>query len=326
MEELLHEADMDVKKVSLIVPCYNGEGYLGDFLDSVLAQTYPNIELILVNDGSTDGTEEVFLQYSSRLETGGVDVKYIRQGNGGPASAVNAGLKIFSGEYLMWPDSDDVMMPEHIEKEVRFLEEHPECAFVQCAGWAVPGRDLENHLYVMASRKVSRQEFVENIILEKDLIYCPVAYMVRSDALKEVIPELHVFESMTGQNIQMLLPLAYRYECGYLPMDEPLFCYSIRTDSLSHRKMTRRQSLRHYTDLREIKDETLKKMGLSEAEFSRLMNIVLLAERSSKSRCLHEYFPYKQIDGINHGVRRMIPATVKSAIKGIVSRCRLLHN
>ena len=62
---------MEVKKVSLIVPCYNGEGYLGDFLDSVLAQTYPNIELILVNDGSTDGTEEVFLQYSSRLETGG---------------------------------------------------------------------------------------------------------------------------------------------------------------------------------------------------------------------------------------------------------------
>lgn len=317
---------MEVKMVSLIVPCYNGEGYLGDFLDSVLAQTYSDIELILVNDGSSDGTEGVFQQYSARLKERGVCVKYICQKNGGPASAVNAGLKIFSGEYLMWPDSDDVMLPEHIEKKVGFLEENPDCAFVQCAGWAVPNRTFENHIYVMASRNVTQPEFVENILLEKDIIYCPIAYMARSEAVRDVIPELHIFESRTGQNIQMLLPLGYRFKCGYMHGDEPLFYYSIRSDSLSHRKMTRRQSLRHHTDLREIKEETLKKMGLSEAEFSRLMNIVLLAERSSKSRCLHEYFPYKQIDGINRGVRRMIPATVKSAIKGIVSRCRLLHN
>ena len=95
--------------VSVVTPCYNGEKYISRFLDSVINQTYDNVEVILVNDGSIDKTEEIALNYKSKFEKRGYKYIYIYQKNAGQAAAINQGLKVLQGKYLIWPDSDDIL-------------------------------------------------------------------------------------------------------------------------------------------------------------------------------------------------------------------------
>lgn len=120
--------------VSIITPCYNGEAFLKRYFESILNQTYPNLELIFINDGSTDRTEEIALSYRERLEKRGITYIYEKQENAGQAAALNRGLKLFTGEYLTWPDSDDEMTKDSIEKKVNFLEKNPKYEMVRSNG------------------------------------------------------------------------------------------------------------------------------------------------------------------------------------------------
>jgi len=99
-------------KVSLVIPVYNGEKYLVQCIESALGQTYENVEIIAVNDGSTDGTASVLERYSDRISV--VDRK-----NGGQAAAHNTGIDNMTGEWLAVLGSDDIMYPDAIEQMVR---------------------------------------------------------------------------------------------------------------------------------------------------------------------------------------------------------------
>jgi len=106
-------------KVSIIIPVYNAEKYLEECLESALNQTYSNIEIIAVDDGSTDGSNEILQKYSSRI-------KIISKENGRAASALNAGIKKASGEWIKRLDSDDVLYPNALEvlmSEVKILND-----------------------------------------------------------------------------------------------------------------------------------------------------------------------------------------------------------
>jgi len=113
-------------KVSVIIPCYNREHYIAETVNSVLAQTWHNIELILVDDGCTDNSRNVLELFSSRLTM----LEHLGRANKGQSAAINLGLRHSSGEYLAILDSDDLFAPDKIEKQVRFLEEHPEIGLV----------------------------------------------------------------------------------------------------------------------------------------------------------------------------------------------------
>ena len=112
--------------VSIITPCYNGENVMHRLLDSILSQTYSNIEFILINDGSTDHSEEIWYQYEKKFNEKGIKTIYIHQRNQGLGAAINAGLKVFTGDYLCWPDIDDYFEDTSVEKRVNFLETHKE--------------------------------------------------------------------------------------------------------------------------------------------------------------------------------------------------------
>src|SRR5215213_6861613 len=108
--------------VSVVIPCYNQAHFLGEAIESVLAQRYTNLELIVVDDGSTDNTSEVAYRYE--------EVRLIRQENKGLAGARNRGRAEARGEYVVFLDSDDRLLANAVEIGVRELEAHPECAFV----------------------------------------------------------------------------------------------------------------------------------------------------------------------------------------------------
>lgn len=109
--------------VSVIIPAYNSVAYIGQALESVLGQTYRNIEIIVIDDGSTDGTGGCIGHY-------GPGVTYIRQENQGPATARNVGILRARGTYLAFLDADDVWLPEKIEEQVRYLESSPDMVLV----------------------------------------------------------------------------------------------------------------------------------------------------------------------------------------------------
>jgi glycosyltransferase involved in cell wall biosynthesis len=111
--------------VSVIVPAYNRERYLGAALDSALGQDYRRLEIIVIDDGSTDGTAGVVHSYSN--------VRYVYQPNRGVAAARNTGVAVSHGEILSFLDSDDLWMPEKLRLQVRFLLESPDVGF--CLAW-----------------------------------------------------------------------------------------------------------------------------------------------------------------------------------------------
>jgi glycosyltransferase involved in cell wall biosynthesis len=118
----LEKQEMDMQsenapRVSIIVPVYNGERFLGEAIDSIFAQTYPSYEIIVVDDGSTDRTRQIALSYPS--------VKYLYQANAGTASARNRGIAIARGEYLAFLDADDVWMPDKLSIQMAAFEADP---------------------------------------------------------------------------------------------------------------------------------------------------------------------------------------------------------
>ena len=111
-------------RVSIIVPAFNAERYIAATLDSILAQDYANIEVIVVDDGSTDGTRQCVQAYGDR-------VRYLHQQNsGGAARPRNAGLRLSTGAFLIFIDADDLLAPGRIAREAALLAAHPSVALV----------------------------------------------------------------------------------------------------------------------------------------------------------------------------------------------------
>ncbi|MFB9991314.1 glycosyltransferase family 2 protein [Deinococcus oregonensis] len=112
--------------VSVIVPAYNAASYLPDALNSILGQTYPHLEVVVVNDGSTDDSAAVLAQFQAQDSR----VKVVHQSNLGLPSARNTGIAASAGELLAYLDADDTIHPEKIERQLAYLQQHPEIDLV----------------------------------------------------------------------------------------------------------------------------------------------------------------------------------------------------
>lgn len=141
-------------RVSVVLPIYNGERFVAEAIESVLAQTYLRYEIVAVNDGSQDGSKEIVRRY---LNSG--PIKYLEQANKGVANARNTGILHSSGEFIALLDQDDVWLPEKIEKQVAFMDTHPEVALlharvrcidgqgspISCDGWIYVGEEAHGY-------------------------------------------------------------------------------------------------------------------------------------------------------------------------------------
>lgn len=120
-------------KVSVVISTYNQPGYLCEAIDSVLAQTYTDYEIIVVDDGSTEETREAVKKYGDKI-------RYFYQGNQGATRAEDFGIRQARGEYIASLDHDDLWMPDLLEKQVELLERDPGLAFVCAAVYTMDAR------------------------------------------------------------------------------------------------------------------------------------------------------------------------------------------
>lgn len=163
-----------VRQVSVVIPAFNQGMYLAEAIESALAQTYRDFEIIVIDDGSTDGTHAIALQY-------GDAIRYYRQENQGLASARNAGVRQASHEYIALLDSDDQWLPTFLESMVALVEEHPEAAVYYCRARCMDadGNDLPQ---ILSSSSVPHDAMYE-ALLRASFILPSTVLMRRSVAL-----------------------------------------------------------------------------------------------------------------------------------------------
>ncbi len=269
---------MEKKLVSIVTPCYNGEKYLDRFFHNILDQTYEKLELIFINDGSTDKTEEIACSYADEFEKQGRKLIYIYQENAGQAAACNKGFAIFNGDYLVWTDADDLLDKDNIQKKVDFLETNPNMAFVMCRGREVMANDINKKI---GDLKRVRPSGIDNMfydfIVEKNVVFTPGVYMVRREAFLQAIPARHIYESRAGQNWQVLLPLCYKYKYGYI--EEELFSYVIYEDSHSRADKTIESVYAKLQSHDDILRTVLTEMGLKDSEYYRMLDDKLIRKQ-----------------------------------------------
>lgn len=116
---------LDKPRVSVIIPVYNGERYFARTIESVLAQTYSAKEIVIVDDGSRDTSQEVIARYLHHS-----NVHLVTQKNAGVAAARNTGISAAAGEYIALVDQDDLWLPDKLARQVEYLDAHPEIALV----------------------------------------------------------------------------------------------------------------------------------------------------------------------------------------------------
>jgi len=140
-------------RVTVILPVYNTERYVHQAIDSILAQTFENFEFIIIDDGSTDGSADIIAQYKDQR------IRFIRKPrNEGLVSALNLGIELALGEYIARMDADDIALPERLEKQVAFLDSHPDVVVVGTKAWRIDpaGKIIESMISVTRWEDVHR--------------------------------------------------------------------------------------------------------------------------------------------------------------------------
>lgn len=239
--------------VSIVTPVYNGEFHLPAMLDSVLAQTYPKIELILCDDDSGDGTVAVAESYREKFDNRGYGYRIVRGEHRNASAAINRGLPYVRGEFLIWPDSDDILDPESVQKRVVFLQKHREyhcvrslsCYFDAATGEISDIRDEKQG-------DLSKEDLFWDILEFRTFVCCG-CYMLNTRSFFEIYPERHIPEYDVGQNFQMLLPFMFHHKCPTIP--EVLYRVALREGSHSRRKLTQAEEEKKYQDYEDLVDD-----------------------------------------------------------------------
>ena len=222
--------------VSILTPCYNTGKHIHRLLDSVLSQTYSLIEMIVIDDGSTDNSYDIVCEYISRFSERGFSLSCVKQSNSGQSVAINKGLKLIRGEYLVWPDSDDYYASQYaIEKMVNKLKNSSsEFAMVRTQERLVDEDDLKRELRInglSANEEESSNLFYDCLFNTSGFYYVPGAYMIKMKALVKTNGLSIYTEKNAGQNWQLLLPILYSYRC--LTIKETLYTVLVREASHS---------------------------------------------------------------------------------------------
>lgn len=212
---------MSMKKpvVSVIIPAYNAENFIRETIESALNQTYKNIEVIVVDDGSTDNTREIVESIDDKR------IKYIKQNNMGVSVARNKGIRVSKGEFIALLDHDDIWLPRKLEKQLPLFSDSQVGLVFSDTIFFKDGKDL----YSIYSKYKPPRGWVFRELLKRNFISCETV-IIRKKAL-ESLDEWFPEDMELSEEYDLFLRLAYKWKFDYV--DEPLAKWRIheRNDS-----------------------------------------------------------------------------------------------
>ncbi len=225
--------------VSVIIPAYNCQHYVTDAINSVLSQTYNNVEIIVVDDGSVDDTSNIVKEYALRH----VNIKYIYQPNKGPAAARNNGIKIATGQYIAFLDADDIWLPKFLSTQVNKIQTTTDIGFVYCNNHYV---DKDKNYIKNYVRKTNG--YTGDVCLK---LFCEHFLLTPSVLIKKCcFDDVGLFDESlrVGEDYEFFLRLSYAYKADFV--NEKLWERRVISTSLSRQDYV----LDATSDLRTLKN------------------------------------------------------------------------
>ena len=303
-------------RVSAIVTAYNGAAFIADAIESILAQTQPVDEIVVIDDGSIDNTADIADSYRSR------GVRCIRQENRGLPGARNRGIAETIGDFIAFLDCDDSWLPEKNAVEVQYLVEHPEVALVTGHAWwwnPSTGQRWMERVDVAGRSNIAREILVNNCVGNAS------AALLRRRTLEDV----GAFDpkQIWAEDWELWMRIMSRAGIGFL--DRPVIVYRVVSTSLTHQRtwdrvsgyyQLSREAIRHSRSIwwRPI----LFARAWSKREFGRAA--IASMEGLARQRYLRHAisalvsYPFERpLDKIKHVVRAVAGPT-------LYKRCQLL--
>jgi glycosyltransferase involved in cell wall biosynthesis len=212
-------------KVSILIPAYNRKVYLRETLESVFAQTYKNYEIVIVDDGSTDGTEEM-------IRDAGYPLRYYWVDHIGQYAARNKLIKLAQGEYVTFVDSDDLLFPDTIERLIKAIKEHGPnvIAYGAHVGIDEKGSYVKRKQHLLPSGNITAELF-EFIYVHSCGMMCP----------KKLFEEIGGFDTSLKCCAFYKLLLKISVKCKFIPVEGPTFKRRRHTGNVSVRSFVNRK-------------------------------------------------------------------------------------
>ena len=263
-------------KVSVIIPTYNRAGFLPRAIKSVLNQIFQDFEIIVVDDGSTDNTEQVVRNFQNRDKR----IKYIwQEQSGGPSKPKNTGIKAARGRYIAFLDSDDEWFPEKLEKQLELFEKGPSnLGFVGCNLLSIEqktGKILE---------EVKLPSSLRHNALEKFLVGCFIYSSSDVVVKSKILANVGLFDEniRIGEDWDMSIRISQKYKFDFV--SKPLFKHYIhrgnitKTTSIDEKIKDQKYILRKYKNLYKKYPEAYS------TPLRRIGRMYLLSSREEKAR------------------------------------------
>jgi glycosyltransferase involved in cell wall biosynthesis len=217
---------MEKPLISVIIPVFNVEAYLPKCLDSILCQTYENLEIIVVNDGSTDNSPQICEEYANKNSR----IKVINKKNGGLSSARNAGLNIATGKYIGFVDSDDFIEKDMYEKMLNAMLEHS-ANLVICNYFS--DREIK---YPCEKSMLANADFVFRLYLKDNL----QAFAWNKLYPRETFNEIRYANGILFEDMDIFLPILEKSKKIVL-LNDKLYHYIQRKNSITNSKFNQKQ-------------------------------------------------------------------------------------
>ena len=251
--------------LSVIMPVWNGEKYLGEAIDSILAQTYEDFEFLILDDGSTDGTPAILSKYEAQDSR----IRVIHLNHEGIVSALNRGVAEARGEWIARMDCDDNAQPERLEKQMRALREKPGAVLCHTAISQIGDPQYMTKLqrFPRTQAMIAARLCYQCPIVHPTVVFSKAAFLKAGGYKAE---ERHAEDySLWGR----MLPL-----CEFIGLTEPLLDFRVHGDSISKKKADTQRELTTGIALRHCQEF----MGLTYAQAGRAYLALTEARRGKK--------------------------------------------